>query len=426
MTHLARRLGFFALLVYGIGDILGAGIYALVGKVIGIAGAGAWATFLLAALVAVFTGFSYAEMSGRFPSAGGAAVFVKRGFPGTFAATIIGIFVLGSGVVSAATVTAAFSGYLQEVIPINDVLAKLLLMGGMSFLSFWGIRESSRVNILLTAIEFAGLLAVIFVGGSLLDASALDRFWEVSRTEFHFDSSLAAVTIAFFAYIGFEDLSNLAEECKNPGRDMPRAILGAIGVTTLVYLGVTLILLMTVDRESIAASKTPLLLVFQQAGLGWFLKYFALIAVVAITNTGLVNLIMASRLLYGMANEGLLPKTVARVHAARQTPWVGVLIAFAAVAFLVFTGTLKVLAQTTSCLILVVFLFVHFSLLRVKARKEPYDGMRFPFLFPAVGSLLCLILLTQFPGEVFLRSGIFLAAGLLVWFLGRLRERGGT
>ncbi|MDX1387004.1 MAG: amino acid permease, partial [bacterium] len=156
--QLARRLGFFALCVYGIGDILGAGIYALVGKVVGLAGLGAWATFILAAIVAVVTGLSYAELTARFPVSAGAAAFVRRAFPGRFVATMAGTIVLGTGLASAATVTVAFSDYLQQIVTVPPWLAQITLVAGVSFLSFWGIQESSRVNYILTFVEISGLL----------------------------------------------------------------------------------------------------------------------------------------------------------------------------------------------------------------------------------------------------------------------------
>ncbi len=411
---LARRLGFFALIVYGIGDILGAGIYALVGKVVGIAGAGAWATFLIAALAAILTGLSYAELTARFPVAGGAAAFVRRAFPGKLIATLIGVFVLGTGMGSAATVTTAFSGYLQQLIPFPEWPAQVLLVAAMSFLSFWGIQESSRVNFVLTAVELTGLLAVIVLGAWMLNPGSTQSFLSAARADFQWSAILGGVTVAFYAYIGFEDLSNLAEEAKHPARDLPRAILIAISVSTVIYILVTLALLLHVPKAEIAASKTPLLLVFEKAGLGVVVNYFALIAILAITNTGLINLIMASRLMYGMAQEELLPKALASVHAGRRTPWLGVLVAGGAVLHLVFTGSLKVLAQTTSFLILVVFLLVHLSLLKLRWQKHPHDGMQFHSVIPALGILLCGVLLTNFDWAVVARSGILLVLGFLV------------
>ncbi len=421
VSSLARRLGFVSLIFYGIGDILGAGIYALVGKVIGLAGSGAWLTFVLAAVAAVLTGISYAELTSRFPVSAGAAAYIGRAFRGRLMPTLAGVFVLGSGLVSAATVTSAFGGYLQELILIPDFLAKLALASLMAFLSFWGIQESSRFNVLLTLVEVAGLLAVIAVGVYLTEPAAAAAWITKSLEQVDYSGILAGVTVAFYAFIGFEDLSNLAEEAKDPKRDLPRAILIAISVSTVVYLLVTLALQLNVSATEVAASKTPLLLVFEKAGYGVALKYFSVVAILAITNTGLVNLIMASRLTYGMSRVGLFPAWFGIVHPSRQTPWVGVLLAYLILLLLVFTGGVKVLAQTTSLLILTVFLLVHLSLIRVKLRKDPHDGISFSIVFPFLGLALTLVLLTAFPREAYLRSLIWPALGFGIWALIRAR-----
>ena len=415
---LARHLGFWALVIYGIGDILGAGIYALVGKVVAVAGEAGWISFVFAAFLAVVTGLSYAELSARFPVAAGAAAFIKRAFKNRLIATLSGVLVLGTGLSSAATVTTAFSGYLAQLIPFPPFISQIFFVLALSFLSFWGIRESSRVNVVLTAIEVSGLLAVITAGVGLITGESIVPFFANS---FRADIApvLSGATIAFFAYIGFEDLCNLAEEAKNPSRDLPRAVLAAIAVTSVIYLAVTIILQMTVPHASIAFSNVPLLLIFEKAGYTWVSDWFALVAMLAIANTGLANLIMASRLLYGMAQEGLLHPVAGRVHAVRQTPWVGILFTAAVTLTLVLTGGLKTLAQTTSLLIVVVFLLVHASLIRVKFQKEPHAGFKIPLFFPFLGSLLCLVLLVQYPIEAYLRSWVILLAGFAVWFLGK-------
>jgi len=416
MTSLARRLGAVALIFYGIGDILGAGIYALVGKVVTLAGPGAWITFLLAAVAAILTAMSYAELTSRFPVNAGAAAYVARAFGGKLLPTLAGVFVLGSGLVSAATVTVAFSGYLKELLPVPDFVAKLFLTTGLSFLSFWGIAASSRFNMLLTTVEAAGLLAVIGVGFSNSSAEAFLNWMSSSLHTAEWGGIFAGVTVAFYAYIGFEDLSNLAEEAKRPERDLPRAILTAIVVSTVIYLFVTLALQLNVSQAEIHRSETPLLLVFQKAGIEAWLKYFALVALLAITNTGLTNLIMASRLIYGLSREKFIPSIFSTVHPRLKTPWVGILTAYLALLLLVFTGGLKALAQTTSLLILVVFIMVHASLLLVKWRKQRHEGIQFPWIFPCLGLITCLTFVFYFPWEVYLRSLIWLALALLLWF----------
>lgn len=412
---LAKRLGFIALVIYGVGDILGAGIYALVGKVIGIAGSGAWLTFILSAVIAIFTGFSYAELTARFPVAAGAAAFVKRAFPGHLMATVAGVFVLSTGLSSAATVSTAFSGYLNQIFEVPPFVAQVGLVTVMSLLSFWGIEESSRINMLFTAAEFSGLVAVIVTGILITDISAVKNFWHETTTNSAPLPVLSGITVAFFAYIGFEDLCNLAEEAKNPTKDLPRAILVAIGVSTLIYLLVILLVQINIPSQMIATSATPLLLVFEKGKALWFLDSFAFIAMMAIANTGLINLIMASRLMYGMANENLLPATLSRVHAKTQTPWIAILIAYLLVILLISTGGTKILAQTTSLLVISVFMLVHLSLIRIKWRTPETTGIRVPLLIPILGFLFCLTLIGFYPLAVFLRTGLILILGLAIW-----------
>lgn len=421
MGTLARKLGLISLIFYGIGDVLGAGIYVLVGKVIDLAGIGAWLCFASAGIVALLTGLSYAELSSRIPVSAGAAAFVKKAFPGRFLATLTGFFVLGTGLTSVATVTAAFSGYLQALLTIPDFLAQILLLTALSFLSFWGILHASRVNILFTIVEFCGLLAVISLGVYFFNLSDFQKFLQTNQTQLEFSFILSGMTIAYFAFVGFEDLCNLADEAKNPSRDIPRAILVALGVATLLYILVTLSLQLYFPKDQITQSKTPLLLIFEKANLHWIIRYFSLIAILAIANTGLANLIMASRLLYGMSNEGLLPSSLGKVHKSLKTPWLAILIAFGIALILILTGGVKILAQTTSFLVLTVFNLVNLSLIRIKLKKEKHSGVQFPLIFPIFGFFTSSFLLIQFPLEVFLRSLIFLGLGILLWGIQRVK-----
>ncbi len=416
MTKLARKLGFLALIFYGIGDILGAGIYALVGKVIATAGDEAWLSFTLSGIIALLTGLSYAELSSRIPVSAGAAAFVNRAFPGRLMATLSGIFVLGTGLASSATVTIAFSGYLAQLISVPEFFAQILLIFSLSFLSFWGIHHSSRVNVVLTLIEVSGLLLVLAVGFYFLSPSLLENFWQSQGGPYEITPILSGVTLAFFAFVGFEDLCNLADESKKPEKDIPRAILISLSFATVIYILITLLLQIHLPKEEITHSATPLLLIFEKYGFAWVAKYFSIIAILAISNTGLANLIMASRLLYGMSEESLIPKVFGKVHSKRKTPWLSIAIVFGLVLLLVLTGSVRLLAQTTSLLVLVVFTLVHLSLIKLKYKKETHTGFQIPIVFPALGLIGSAFLVFQYPLQVYLRFLIFLGVGLLVWF----------
>ncbi len=186
-----------------------------------------------------------------------------------------------------------------------------------------------------------------------------------------------------------------------------------------MYLGVTLILQSNISASEISRSETPLLLIFEKAQLDWATRIFPLIAIIAITNTGLINLIMASRLLYGMAQEDLLPKSFGHIHGKRKTPYVSIVTVFLITSLLVITGGLQVLAQTTSLLIVTVFFGIHLSLLKIKRQQSPHMGMKFSWPFPFLGALLCLGLMTQFSWEIYLRSCLLVGCAVLLWFLNR-------
>lgn len=421
-SELSRALGPVAITLYAIGDILGAGIYALVGKVVGVAGTSAWLSFGVAALIAVFTGLTYAELSSRFPFAAGAAAYARRAFAHPVVAFLVGILVLASGITSAATVSLAFAGYLKPFFTVPPLLGSVLLLGAMTWISFRGIRESSNVNVVLTLAESSGLLLVLVVGFWFASGQDGAVLAERVTPDASLGQILAGATLAFYAYIGFEDTANVAEEVRDAERVLPRAILTAIAVSCLVYVGVTVAALLTLPVEQLASSSAPLLDVLAAAGVELPGGAFSVIALFAICNTGLLNLIMASRLGYGMAREGLLPAALGRVHPVRHTPWVSVLLAFALAAGLALSGGVEVLAQTTSLLLLCVFTTLHLGLLRVKhARLAAGDRVFItPAWTPAVGLVLCGGLATQFPPAAYLRLAIVVVVGLLLYaMLGR-------
>ena len=414
--ELKRTLSPVAITLYAIGDILGAGIYALVGKVVGIAGSAAWLSFGVAATIAVFTGLTYAELSSRYPVAAGAAAYSGRAFRSPTVAFLIGMLVLASGITSAATVSLAFSGYLESFVTVPPVLGSVLLLGIMTWVSFRGIQESSNVNVVLTIAEASGLALVLIAGfwfaGRLTPAEQLQSVTPHATLA----QILSGATLAFYAYIGFEDTANVAEEVRDAQRVLPRAILIAIGTSCFVYVGITVAALLTLPTEQLASSKAPLLDVLRAAGIEPPGGAFSVVALFAICNTGLLNLIMASRLTYGMAREGLLPAVLGRVHPVRATPWVAVLVAYALAVALAASGGVQILAQTTSLLLLCVFTTLHVGLLRIKREETERPAGIFvtPSWPPAVGFVLCLGLALQFPFEAHARMLAVLAIAVLL------------
>jgi amino acid transporter len=404
-VKLARSLGLGTLIFYGIGDILGAGIYALVGKVAGAAGSGAWISFILAGILALITGLSYAELGARIPHSAGASAYCAHAFRRPFISFLIGALVLLSGITSTATAALAFQGYLSVFANVPTIIAALLLIIALNTLNFIGIRQSALTNNLFTIIELAGLL--FFTVVSLQYAISTYTPTEILETltpNVDTATIVTGVTIAFYAFVGFEDMVNLAEEAKDPVRDLPRALLIAVTVTSLLYLLVIIAVQITMAPAAAAASERPLLSVLERAGLPMPAWIFALIAIIAISNTALANSIMASRLMYGMARQGLLPQPLTWVHTRRYTPWFSILIVVLLTLFWVITGGVTIMAQTTGFLLVAIFLFVHLSLIRIRHRDGSLvDRFAAPVLNPYLGVLLCLLLLSQFPGEVYAR-----------------------
>lgn len=413
---LARHLGLATLILYGIGDILGAGIYALVGKVAGIAGQGAWVSFLLSGVLALITGLSYAELSSRIPYSAGAAAFASRAFAKPFIPFLVGVLVLMSGITSAATASLAVHGYLSVFLNIPQLAAAIGLIALINGISFWGIKESARTNNVLTLFEMAGLLCVVAAGVTIALGFVPSELGARLRPSGEILPIVSGAALAFYAFVGFEDLVNLAEEAKDPRRDLPRAILVAVGVSSALYLLVVFVVLWSQTPDAAASSAAPLLDVLQIAG--FFLPEwgFAPIALGAVINTGLANCIMASRLLYGMGAQGLAPAAFATVHRGRRTPWVAIVVVMVLGMLFVVTGGVTAMAQTTSLLLVLVFFTVHLSLIVIRrAQAASEQTYRSPRFNPWLGLGACLALAGGFPAEAYMRAAIVMAIATVAY-----------
>lgn len=412
---LKRNLGLIALLVYGIGDILGAGIYALVGKVAGLAGAACWLSFAAAMLVAGLTALTYAELVSRYPRAGGEAYFSQRAFQRPWLGLLIGWLVLCSGVVSLATVSLAFAGYFQQSVPAAPdwavVLALLVVLG---IINFRGITESSWANIVCTAVEVTGLLIVLMAGLAYLYGGQGEPAKPLQE-----DASWLGVArgaaVAFFAFIGFEDMINIAEEAKQPHRHLPYAILAALLITGSTYIVIAWLAVAVVPLDTLAASDAPLHDVVHQAWAGFPDGIFTVIALFAVANTGLLNFIMGSRLLYGMSRQGLLPPWLGIVHPTRRTPHRAILTVFAIALLFALTAAMVDLAGTTSALLLTIFVTMNLSLLVIKRREgTPPEAFRIPAAVPLVAIAFCLGLIGFVPLFSLIAAPILLGIGILI------------
>jgi basic amino acid/polyamine antiporter, APA family len=413
------------LLFFIVGDILGGGIYALVGEVGAEIGGAIWVAFGVAGIVAAFTAASYAELVSKFPAAGGAALFVHKAFRTPLFTFLVAFAVMCSGVASAATLATAFGGdYLSEFIDLPTVIVGLVVIAALSLLNFRGIKESVTFNMGCTLIELGGLLLVVIIGLSFLFDGGGDtgRAFEFKAGEAPILLAISGASLAFYALIGFEDSVNVAEETRSAPQTFPGTLFVGLAIAGFVYLLVTIIASMAVPTDTLADSDGPLLEVVSLGPLAMNTKVFSAIALFALVNGALINLVMASRLLYGMGRQHVIPSWFGQVHPGRQTPWAGILLSSAIAAVLVIVGDLETLADTTVLLLLLAFVAVHISVLVLRSTPVDHEHFRAWTGFPVLGALTCSALIIQKLVEdtvVFAYAGGLLAFGLVLWLLER-------
>ncbi len=374
-TRLRRSLSLPLITFYGLGTILGAGIYVLVGKVAAAAGMYAPISFVLAAVTAGLSAFTYMELCSRFPLAGGAAVYTRQGFGLRWLSIVVGFLIVFSGLVSAATITKGFVGYFQIFFDWPDVWIIVVTVVALAFLASWGIAQSVTAAAVATVIEVGGLILIIAVAGPSFGElpERLPEFIPAFKASSWEGIALGGF-LAFYAFIGFEDMVNVAEEVKEPERNLPRAILLAIGISTLLYLVVSLAAVLTLPLDELSESGAPLALMFEKAT-GASPKIMALIGLFAVINGALIQIIMAARMLYGMSREGWLPPGIGEIHAQTQTPILATALVSAAVLVLALALPLVTLAKVTSFAILAVFALISLALIRMKRRGSPATGV---------------------------------------------------
>jgi APA family basic amino acid/polyamine antiporter len=400
--RLKRGIGPWMLLFFVLGDIVGAGIYALVGDVGAIVGGAIWTAFLAAFVLAIFTATSYAELVTKYPRAGGSATYVNNAFRMPFVSFIVAFAVMASGITSACVLTLAFSGdYLRQFVGIPSLLAALGFMVLLGLINFYGISESVRVNVVLTCIEIFGLALIILIGivafaAGIGDPSRPFEFKGGGGGGSVLVALLGGTVLAFYALIGFDDSVNVAEETQNPSRNYPRAMFGGLAIAGVIYLLVTFTASMVVPTGQLSASSGPLLEVVVRGPLAVPTKLFAAIALLAVSNGALINMIMASRITYGMADQGVIPAVFSSVHRGRRTPWVAIvfttLIALIMLASL-GAGALDTLSTTTVVLLLLAFIMVNASVLALRNDRVEHEHFRAPTVFPILGTVVSLALL---------------------------------
>jgi amino acid transporter len=391
---LRRRLGLPLLVLYGTGITVGAGIYVLIGTVAGRAGKYAPWSFLLAAIVMALTVASYAELSTRFPVNAGEAAYVKAAFQSRIMSTLTGLLTIAVGVVASSAVTLGSAGYIQQFIDVPQSLIVVIVVMVLGAVAAWGILESVLLASVFTLIEVGGLLAII-IAAIHVDLPFVAALAQPVPLEADALSGIAfASLLAFFAFIGFEDLANVVEEAKAPHRDIPRAMVLTLLISTILYVAVAAIAISAVPVERLSSSAAPLSVVFQEVA-GVSPATISAIAIVATLNTILAQMTMAARVIYGMAQQGDLPRIAGHVHPVTATPLVATTFIVVLVIALALIVPLVRLAESTSLATLVVFALVNLALLRLRHRRVQSHGphVRVPILVPAAGFTTCLVMI---------------------------------
>ncbi len=428
---LHRVMGPWLLLLFIVGDILGTGIYALTGQVAKQVGGVVWLPFLVAFVIAVVTAFSYLELVTKYPKAAGAALYAHKAFGIHFVTFIVAFAVMCSGITSASTASRAFAANMSHAFNlglesgIGITLIGLAFMAIVAAVNFRGVGESVKANVVLTCVELTGLLIIIFIGLWAIGAGEGD----VSRiTQFStapdrsaFWAVIGATTLAFFAMVGFEDSVNMAEETKDPTRIFPKILLLGLLITGVIYVLVSISSITLVPPEQLGEGETPLLKVVQAGAPNFPLEIFGFITMFAVANSALINMLMASRLVYGMSREHVLPAALGKVHHSRRTPYIAIgfttLLAFA---LITFVGEVPALGGTTALLLLCVFTVVNVAVLVLRKDPVNHEHFRTPTFLPVVGALACAFFAGPWTGRdpiQYTIAGILIGVGVVLWFV---------
>ncbi|MEU0276575.1 APC family permease [Streptomyces sp. NPDC006307] len=425
---LKRALTTPLLYFFILGDVLGAGVYVLIGQVAAESGGAVWVPLTVALALALLTAASYAELATKYPRAGGASHYVTRAY-GPFAGFLAGFCMLAAGVVSVAALARGFAGdYLSAFATVPVALVAVVFLAALALLNARGIRESTRANVVATLVEVGGLVIIIVLGAWLLLRGDGDpgRLTQLGTAEKGAASAvLSGAVLAYYSFVGFETSVNVAEETRDPRRSYPRALFGALATAGGVYVLVGIAASAAVPTSTLAKSSGPLLEVVRAAG-GVPLWLFSAIALVAVANGALLTGIMSSRLTYGMARDGLLPSALTRVLPRRRTPWAAIAATTALSMLLAVTGSVETLAATLVLLLLVVFFLVNTAALVLRRDPGGTPGhFRAPVVLPVLGAASCVLLATRIEAQVWLRGLIVLAVGLVLGAAAALRRSPG-
>ena len=442
--ELKRVMGPGLLLLFIVGDILGTGVYALTGNIAGEIGGAAWAPILIAFAVATITAFSYLELVTKYPGASGAALYTHKAFGIHFITFLVTFAVLCSGLTSAATASSAVAsnfakGFHLDLSPFGVTVVAMVFLGILALVNLRGVSESVKLNVVLTCIELTGLLIVILVGFWAASQGNADFsqtvVFETSEDKGIFMALTAVTSLAFFSFVGFEDSVNMVEETKDPTKNFPRVMLLGLSITLVVYVLVSLFTVAIVPIGQLGESTTPLLDVVRIGAPGIPIdSIYPFLTIIAVANTALINMLMASRLLYGMARQGVIPGILGKVLPERRTPWTSIIFTTVLGMALILIvnnfmgkGTASALGGTTALLLLAVFTVVNIAAIILRRDKSQEDREYFhaPKVLPYLGTITCAYLLgpwAQDPIEYQI-AVILIGLGVLLWLLNFLYGR---
>lgn len=409
MSELNRVLGLPMLTFYGTGMILGAGIYTVIGKAAGVAGESVWLSLIIAAVTATLAALSYAELAAMFPKVGGEYVYLQKAFPKfKWIANSTGLMMSLAGIASASTVALAFAGYLQQFIFFSPIISALSLLVIFTIINILGIKESSWMNVIFTLIEVAGLIIFIYLG------IQSPKFGQAILTSPSL-STISGSALIIFAYFGFENMVNFAEETKNPKKTLPRAILLSVGISTVLYVLVALSAVSLMPVSELALSKAPLSDAVHSISTK-IAGALAGIALFATANTVLISLVTTSRILYGMGRDQAIPTIFSSLLKKRQTPWFAAIISFVLSSALLSLNKVEVLASISSFATMLAFVMVHLALVVLRLRDPEHERpFRVPLsikkvpVLPIMGGIATIFLLLQFDKMIYIVGGGFLS-----------------
>ncbi len=418
MTSLSRSIGLFHLTMYGVGLILGAGIYVLIGEAAGLAGNAIWISFILGAIVATFSGLSYSELTALFPRAAAEYNFVKEGFRSNFVGFVIGWLTILTSIITAATVALGFGGYMEGLTNIPILISALVILGILSFVNFIGIRESAWANTIFAIITISGLGIIIFIGFSNPVEVEINYF----ENPLGVSGILLAFILVFFAFIGFEDIANVGEEVKRPQKTMPRGIMLSVLITTIIYILVSLASIRIVGWEQLASSSAPLAYVAEQKLGQQGHVMLSAIALFATASTILITLVAGARMIYGMAKDGTLPSKLGLIHPKTKTPWIAVILIFVSSIGFAFIGDIVIVANIVVFAVVVTFFMINLSVILLRyiqpelkrPYKVPINIGRFPIL-PLFGMGATVYMAIQFEMQIILVGLAIIVSGVIFY-----------